>query len=150
MATCTLLLDLLVKKLFKVAASIYNLLQFYGTSVYALAGFQLSASVAWGTTWDCTTCGNLPQTFLQKEPMSWLDQPFWFSLWLQDAPQQQPSGNFEKQVLLQVLEGTQYAQGHATQSNRKTERATTRASACVWPWVGSPFVGLLFTSELKT
>ena len=52
MVTCTLLLDLLVRKIFKMAASIYNLLKFYCTSAYALAGSQLSARIAWGTTWD--------------------------------------------------------------------------------------------------
>ena len=92
------------------AASIYNLLKFYGTSVYALAGFQLSARIAWTSPsdsyYDC-------RMLLSNNYQEILKNKFYYS---------------------QVLEGTQYAQGHTAKSNRKTERKQQHG---VLPLLGS-------------
>ena len=117
------------------AASIYNLLKFYGTSVYALAGFQLSARIAWGTTWDCTTWVICHKHFSRKSQCcGWTspsDSYYDCRMLLSNNYQEILKNKF---YYSHVLEGTQYAQGHTAKSNRKTERKQQHG---VLPLLGS-------------
>lgn len=87
--------------------------------------------------------------------MLWPDQPLWFLLWLQDAPQQQASGNFEKKKKArfspQVLKHTQHTQGHTARS--WIERESTDLGFCFcwrWKWGAWCFTDSLVTGEFKT
>ena len=56
---------------------------------------MLLARDAWGAHLGHPTCSSLHRHFPDQDPVMWLDWALWV-LWLQDAPQRQPSGNFGK------------------------------------------------------
>ena len=55
--------------------------------------------------WAPSTYGKSPQTFPQLGAVLWLAWLLWCLLLLEDASQQQPTGDFEKRNLFQILEG---------------------------------------------
>lgn len=79
--------------------------------------FCVDLSLSWMMLWarnawehspgSCAPCGKPP---ISQEPVLWLDWPLF--LWLLNVPQQQPTGNWEKNYYLQVLEDTWQAWNH--------------------------------------
>ena len=90
---------------------------------------MLLARNAWDSHLGCTPCGDFQQTFPQQDPMLWLDLPLWFILWLQDIPEQQPSGNFENTRFIthKSCKGTWHAWGHTVRSWEEKRRKIMQA-----------------------
>lgn len=74
----------------------------------SLAWLSVGLSVIRGNTWGPAPTPRVTfHRHFPSEPTAWLEQPLWVSLGLQNAPQQQWSGNLEKQqeaVLLTCLQ----------------------------------------------